>query len=184
MKHPLVIATCVLLVTALPASASAQIVCSPDPLDGCKRPTRARKGRLVLKDRSPDTRDSFVWSWKRGNETLASEFGFPNLTMDYVLCMYEEGGSAPVLEATRTGKASGPGGICKFSPLPRTVIAALPSSPSSSRASIRVLAVRAGRAAMARSTRERRVTMATRRTVMVARAYANAIRRRRLLCAT
>jgi cysteine-rich repeat protein len=85
-----------LLASVGPARAWAQVSCGP-PVDGCRQSTAARKGTLLLRDRSPDQKDQLVWQWKRGNATTFQEFGSDE---DVVLCLYEEGSSVPILEAT------------------------------------------------------------------------------------
>lgn len=60
-------------------------VCPASPRTGCKTPGRS----LFLRKRSSDgSRDKFLWTWLRGQATTVHDFGHPDDTADYVLCMY------------------------------------------------------------------------------------------------
>jgi hypothetical protein len=68
-------------------------VCRQQPMTGCRQQTAAKKGLLLIRDRSPDTRDAFSWSWTKGGATDVSDFGDPPTTTDYVACIYDESGA-------------------------------------------------------------------------------------------
>ncbi len=87
--------------------------CSATPQTGCRQPTKAKKGRLVLKDKAPDDRDRLVWKWSRGAATDIADFGDPLTTTDYALCVYD--GSAetqPRLESRAPAGGDCPGRPC------------------------------------------------------------------------
>jgi hypothetical protein len=43
----------------------------------------------MLKDRSPDSKDSLVWKWVKGAATAKADFGDPLTTDAYALCIYD-----------------------------------------------------------------------------------------------
>lgn len=45
---------------------------------------------LVLGDKDPDTRDRWVWRWKRGARTETLDTGDPAVATNYSLCLYDE----------------------------------------------------------------------------------------------
>ena len=82
--------------------------CTPAPKTGCRPQTTGRGGSIVLKDKSPDTKDSVVWRWVRGSETDREDFGDPLTDTDYVLCLYDASTNPqPRLQARAPA-----GGIC------------------------------------------------------------------------
>lgn len=80
--------------------------CAPIPLGGCKKPTLEFKGRLALKEKSPDKGDSLVWKWVKGDAVSTGDLGDPLATDAYTFCLYDGGGSL-VSEGTIE-----PGGLC------------------------------------------------------------------------
>jgi hypothetical protein len=67
------------------------------PALGCKRPFVGGKASLVLKDRSPNQRDSATWKWLKGTTTSLQEFGDPTTTTSYELCIFDESANIPQL---------------------------------------------------------------------------------------
>src|SRR5262249_32514487 len=63
------------------------------PHGGCRT---ALKSILLLKDKSPDSKDKLVWKWVKGQSTTQSEFGVPSGTTQYALCIHA-GTSAALL---------------------------------------------------------------------------------------
>ena len=59
--------------------------CESAPLAGCRT---ALKSILVIKDKSPDTKDKLIWKWLKGTTTSQSEFADPINSADYTLCIY------------------------------------------------------------------------------------------------
>jgi hypothetical protein len=72
-------------------------VCETLPIAGCRQVTRARASRLMISRGSSATRNRVRWSWRRGAETLSSDFGDPTDTTSYALCIYDETGGSPNL---------------------------------------------------------------------------------------
>jgi hypothetical protein len=65
--------------------------CEAAPRD-CRFPIAAGKSTLVLRDKSPDDRDSLTWNWRKGETTTKAELGNPlGMTDGYALCLYEDG---------------------------------------------------------------------------------------------
>jgi hypothetical protein len=89
------------------------VECSAAPATGCAGPLLPSRAALVLKDRTPDTRDALRWKW-RGTTTVA-DFGDPVGTLnDYAFCVYDPG-------ATLVQQVIIPaGGLCDESPCWRT----------------------------------------------------------------
>jgi hypothetical protein len=115
------------------ATVTAVTACLPAPRAGCRQPVQPAKSSIVLKDRSPDTKDSLAWKWTKGAPTSKSEFGNPPTTTSYELCIYDGPrglvldasipadrtcGSKPCWKETRSGfrfkdKAGTPDGITR-----------------------------------------------------------------------
>jgi hypothetical protein len=84
--------------------------CGAAPRTDCKQPTIDFKGRLAMKDKSPDKGDSLVWKWVRGDATSEAEIGDPLATDSFFVCLYD-GGDALVSTSTVE-----PGGTCGVKP--------------------------------------------------------------------
>jgi len=80
--------------------------CPAAPLLGCREPTIDLKGTLILKDKTPDTGDSFGWKWLRGEEIALAALGDPLATTSHRACVWD-GASAVVFDAQIP-----PGGTC------------------------------------------------------------------------
>jgi cysteine-rich repeat protein len=82
-----------------PCEAYDGHVCRPRPASAseCRHPTAPGQARLRVRNETLDTRDSLLWSWRRGQATAGSDFGDPTTTHDYALCIYDESGPAPGL---------------------------------------------------------------------------------------
>jgi hypothetical protein len=76
----------------------------------CKQPTIEFKGRLAMKDKSPDKGDSLVWKWVRGDATSQAEIGDPLGADSYFVCLYDGGGTRV------SASAVDPGGTCGVKP--------------------------------------------------------------------
>lgn len=61
-------------------------LCTTAPLGGCKSST---KSILLVKDKTDNTKDKFVWKWILGTATSQTEFADPKTTAIYALCLYE-----------------------------------------------------------------------------------------------
>jgi hypothetical protein len=87
--------------------------CSLSPKQACRQSTQAGKGVLLLKDKSPDTRDRVSWKWRKGSATDVFDFGEPLTHTDYALCIYDASTNAqPVLTARAPAGGDCPGRPC------------------------------------------------------------------------
>lgn len=83
---------------------------TPEPMCRAAQPT---KSLLLLRDRTPDTRDLLLWRWSRGEQTLLGDFGSPTSSTGYTLCVYDQSVlPQPVLRARVPGGGFCPGGAC------------------------------------------------------------------------
>ena len=55
----------------------------------------AAKNKLLIKNKTDDTKDKLVWKWTKGDATTQGEFGDPVTTANYALCFYA--GATPTL---------------------------------------------------------------------------------------
>ena len=62
---------------------------------GCKT---AAKSLLLLKDKGDDNKDQLIWKWIKGQSTDLADFGTPDTTTDFTLCIYA--GTTSVAAAT------------------------------------------------------------------------------------
>lgn len=92
------------IVGQLMSDGTATDVCAPTPRP-CRTPAVAEKASVYLNDKTGASKDGFQWAWKAGAATTKAEFGDPDGTDDYLLCVY--GGN--VLRATMHLPA---GGVC------------------------------------------------------------------------
>src|SRR6185295_13922404 len=85
--------------------------CARTPMAGCRTPILPGKATLVVKDKTPDTRDRLTWRWMKGAATAKSDFGNPLTTTGYRLCVYD---GTPDLIARATAPAGDtcPAGAC------------------------------------------------------------------------
>jgi hypothetical protein len=60
------------------------------PIAGCRTPSVASKGLLVLKDHpEDDAKDVLVWKWLKGAATSFDDLGDPVTTDGYAFCVYD-----------------------------------------------------------------------------------------------
>jgi hypothetical protein len=72
--------------------------CIVGPRTGCREPAEALKARLLLRDSvTSDARDRVVWRWMKGAQTQPPEFGDPETSDGYTLCVYDTSGAGPRL---------------------------------------------------------------------------------------
>jgi hypothetical protein len=84
------------------------------PLAGCKGGVVPGASKLVLSDRKPG-RPSAKWKWKKGEATMAEEFGDPLTSGAFRVCMYDASGRALL------GGRVPAGGTCGGQPCWRSV---------------------------------------------------------------
>ncbi|MEO6029539.1 MAG: CocE/NonD family hydrolase, partial [Candidatus Binatia bacterium] len=81
--------------------------CGTAPLTGCRV---AGAARILVKDKTPNTADRLQWKWFKGAATTVPDFGTPQTTTSYALCVYD--GSANLLASVNAPA----GGICHGKP--------------------------------------------------------------------
>jgi hypothetical protein len=95
-------------------AAGADVLrCAQSPRPSCKQSTVTGNGLLLVRDRTPDSRDLVSWTWARGEATSLDDFGDPLATDGYVLCLYDETGARPYEIAHARAPA---GGTCGTRP--------------------------------------------------------------------
>lgn len=84
-------------------------VTDASPVAGCRT---SLKSILIVKNKSPDTKDKLVWKWLKGAETSLEDLGLPTGTTNYTLCLYAGTISASVaIPAGSSWKAVGTKGF-------------------------------------------------------------------------
>ncbi len=56
---------------------------------------------LTIDNRSPDSRDRFAWTWRKGSATSHGDLGNPITTTSYALCLYDDVGGVPQRRLTK-----------------------------------------------------------------------------------
>jgi cysteine-rich repeat protein len=90
-------------------SGACELECPPAPVAGCRRPISPGKSLLQLKNRVPDSKDSLIWKWTKGETTPLADFGDPSGSDAYRLCVYDATG-------VRAGMTAPAGGSCGTRP--------------------------------------------------------------------
>ena len=91
--------------------------CTTGPLLTC-RGQASNSGLLVMNDRANDNADNLIWRWTRGQETTLGDFGDPQTSTDYELCIFDETTNTPSLVFSAEAPA---GGICRNNACWRTL---------------------------------------------------------------
>ena len=87
-------------------------ICGPAPQIGCRKPAVAKKAVIVLKDKSPDKKDTLLWKWNKGTATALGDFGDPLTTTGFTLCVYDQSANPQPLIFVKAP----PGGMCGTKP--------------------------------------------------------------------
>lgn len=84
--------------------------CGTVPYFGCKEPTQAERGTLVLHSAGA----SLTWKWRSGDTTSMADLGNPLVDASYRLCVHDLSGASagPVLEASAPAGGSCGGRSC------------------------------------------------------------------------
>lgn len=77
--------------------------CVSAPHTGCRS---AGRSMLMLKNSANDNKDKLVFKWLKGAATDTSDFGDPQATSEYALCIYTDAASTPLVEATIPASSS------------------------------------------------------------------------------
>jgi hypothetical protein len=101
-------------ITALTSAASDWTMAAPDveicpPLvdPGCRNPFVGGKAQVQLTDKSPDDKDQLQWKWLSGSATTIAEYGNPDTTDAYALCLYGGGNRLASLAIPAAGTCAG-----------------------------------------------------------------------------
>ncbi len=54
----------------------------------------ADKNKILIKNKTDDSKDKLLWKWSKGADTLQSDFGDPTVAAEYALCIYTGPSSA------------------------------------------------------------------------------------------
>ena len=88
--------------------------CRAVPTTGCRAPFVGGKSLLKAKDSVDSTKDQLQWKWLLGAATTLGDFGTPDTTDSYYLCLYDTGvPTSQQLVSTTTIEA---GGTCAGKP--------------------------------------------------------------------
>jgi cysteine-rich repeat protein len=84
---------------------------TPLPTLQCRQPA---PGRAVFQmiDSSPDNADLVTWRWEKGQLTSVADFGDPQASTSYALCVYDQSDTS----ALRLAKDISAGGLCPDKP--------------------------------------------------------------------
>lgn len=74
-----------------PAPCATFSLCQEQPASGCKKDLDPGRGAssILLHDVVPDTSDRSAYKWAFGEPTTMSDFGNPETTTNYELCIYD-----------------------------------------------------------------------------------------------
>jgi cysteine-rich repeat protein len=94
--------------------ASAPLVCNDgdpctqdlcDPINGCQASfgpapvcLHSARAKIDIVDKPDDAQDRLDWRWMKGDETFLTDFGQPNSSTTYALCVYDGEAGVPQFE--------------------------------------------------------------------------------------
>jgi hypothetical protein len=112
MRSPRCTGAVVLVATMLWLAPGVEAACTAAPRTDCRRPAVASKSSLRFKQTgNTDPDDIYSWQWLFGSATALADFGAPEATDDYSLCIYDQSSRPqPVVE---NHAAAGAGWIAK-----------------------------------------------------------------------
>src|SRR5262245_48910504 len=76
------------------------------PAENCRQPVAPGASTLVIRDAENDAKDLLVWKWRRGQATSKADFGEPNESTIYALCIYDD------VDGLLSNVTLDPGGTC------------------------------------------------------------------------
>src|SRR5262245_15502949 len=76
------------------------------PAPDCRQPIATGGATLVMRDAKNDAKDLLAWKWRHGQETSKAEFGEPNASTTYALCIYDD------VDGLLSSVTLDPGGTC------------------------------------------------------------------------
>jgi cysteine-rich repeat protein len=84
---------------------------TPLPMLQCRQPPAGRSS-LQIVDSSPDEADRVTWRWEKGQLNSVADFGDPQASTSYALCVYDQSDASPLRLAIDVGA----GGLCPARP--------------------------------------------------------------------
>lgn len=87
---------------------TATPLCAATPRSDCTAPLFPERAKFQMRDGEPGFRDKLLWRWSKGNASL-SQFGTPQSTTEYALCIYDSVAGVPGLVQSASVP---PGGTC------------------------------------------------------------------------
>jgi len=102
-----------LIVDALSVFAP-RVACAPMPVTACRAPTVAGRAFVRLTDHPvDDDLNVLKWKWVGGSATTLADFGAPQASTDFALCLYDASGSPqPRLDALAPAGGTCPTKAC------------------------------------------------------------------------
>ena len=64
----------------------------------------ADKNKILIKNKTDDSKDKLLWKWSKGADTLQSEFGDPTVAAEYALCYLHRPLERPAQAAQRAAE--------------------------------------------------------------------------------
>lgn len=98
------------------------LACDAAPRAGCRLPSVPGASPLVLKDLTPDARDSLSWKWLKGSTVAFGDLGDPRDSDAYAFCLYDGTASSDALRFEARAPA---GELCGTKPCWQTVGSAM-----------------------------------------------------------
>lgn len=83
-----------------PDTCQAGVCAGVSPAATCKT-APAGQALLSLDNRSPDSRDRFAWTWRKGSSTSHGDLGNPLTTTSYAVCLYDDVAGVPQRRLTK-----------------------------------------------------------------------------------
>lgn len=77
-------------------ACTAEGGCAVPSVDACE-PAVPKKSQLVIKNRTPDGKDSLAWKWKGVRPITKTSFGAPTVADALTFCVYDQTGGTPTV---------------------------------------------------------------------------------------
>jgi len=75
-------------------------ICSDTPLEDCHQPSKSRF--MMRHNPGKSSKDFLRFVWRKGDSVLESDFGSPQTTTTYGLCVYDQAAGVPTLATSLT----------------------------------------------------------------------------------
>lgn len=74
--------------------------CGAAPAGGCRTSIASAGAKLKLVDKTPDKSDSLGWKLAKGDATAMADFGVPQVTMSFRMCVWDDVGGVATLRSS------------------------------------------------------------------------------------